>query len=359
MNLRTMACAVAALLVLSPLCAQNIVSVHVLGLFHPRVLELRRAGEETLAVGDGRPRFLLNGEPAHQVLELRAAEGRVQAAGFLFDSLRVTARDGSVAELEIAVPARMRRAYRGTLSITARGNELFAVVALEREDAVAAIVAAEMPADAPTEALKAQAVAARSFLAAGPRHEGFDFCDTTHCQFLRSPQAAPVPVRSAVKATRGLVLAWNHRVFSALYSSRCGGRTNSLRDVGMEPGEGYPYFAVECAWCRAHPLHWQAEPVAGAAVPVSGDEAARIRYVRRWGWSALPGNRYSAINDEVGRGAVEGTEIGHGIGMCQHGAIGMAAAGADYRSILAYYYPATSVERLPLQRTSKCGKRLP
>src|SRR5260221_13879275 len=95
---------------------------------------------------------------------------------------------------------------------------------MDVETAVASIVVAESPPHAPMEALKAQAVAARSFLAAGKgRHSGFDFCDTTHCQFLRQPPAADSPAAQATSATRGLVLAYKGRGFAAMYSASCGG----------------------------------------------------------------------------------------------------------------------------------------
>ena len=72
---------------------------------------------------------------------------------------------------------------------------------MDRETAVASILASEMDESAPIEALKAQAVATRSFLAAGRRHMDFDFCDTTHCQFLKSPPPLASRVSSAVLAS--------------------------------------------------------------------------------------------------------------------------------------------------------------
>src|SRR5260221_12003531 len=104
---------------------------------------------------------------------------------------------------------------------------------MDVETAVASIVVAESPPHAPMEALKAQAVAARSFLAAGKgRHSGFDFCDTTHCQFLRQPPAADSPAAQATSATRGLVLAYKGRGFAAMYSASCGGRAPTLGKRG-------------------------------------------------------------------------------------------------------------------------------
>jgi stage II sporulation protein D len=244
------------------------------------------------------------------------------------------------------VPGRIHRIYEGRLSVTARHGELIAVVTMDRETAVISIVAAEMPTGAPLEALKAQAVAARSFLASGSRHSEYDFCDTTHCQFLRSPEDASARVVEAVRATQGMILAYQERPVAAMYASRCGGRTHTLQEMGMDPGNGYPYYSVRCNWCRQHPVRWQSRIDSARDAPRAGNEAARIAQVREWGWGALPGSTFTVKNDEHGP-LITGHSVGHGVGMCQFGAIGMAAAGADFRSILAHYYPNTELVRQP------------
>ena len=137
------------------------------------------------------------------------------------------------------------------------------------------------------EAQKAQAVVARSFLAASHgRHDGFDFCDTTHCQFLREPPATGSAGQKAQEVTRGLVVAYQGRVIAALYSANCGGRTRSLEEAGWHLEE-YPFFTVDC-------------PVVSAA-------------------------------------------SGHRIGMCQTGAAEMGRRGSNFREILNHYFPATTI----------------
>jgi stage II sporulation protein D len=202
-----------------------------------------------------------------------------------------------------------------------------------------------MPIDAPLEALKAQAVVTRSFLAAGPRHRDFDFCDTTHCQFLRSPDDVNARVAQAVASTHSLVLSWHNQTLSALYSSRCGGQTRSLSDVGMKVNDAYPYYSVQCRWCRDHPVRWKSRLDPSARAPQSSNESARIAYVRLTGWSALPGSNF-IVSHDAGGSVLDGKSIGHSLGLCQFGAIGLAASGADFRSILAHYYPNTDVTQL-------------
>jgi stage II sporulation protein D len=325
--------------------AQHEVTIGVLDLFHPRELVLRPAGPQALSVQYGSQIDLLNGEPSHRSLVIRAVGNNVEVSGLLIPRLQGCARGGAAGLFELAIPGKIHRQYVGRLIVTAEGGKLVPVVAMKIEEAVLSVVASEMPRSAPIEALKAQAVVARSFLSAGGRHRNFDFCDTTHCQFLRSPEDADQRIREAVEGTRGLVLTWNQRRIAAMYASRCGGQTRTLREIGMEPGDGYPYYSVACPWCRKHPIHWRKKVAGEDPHILPENESARIRYARQWGWSSLPGSQFTLARENDGAWA-EGQSIGHGIGLCQQGAIGMASAGMDFQSILMHYYPNSALERL-------------
>ncbi len=317
--------------------AQQTVSIGVLGLFHSHEMVLEQDGGQVVAVSAGSEALILNGEPGHRRVIFEAVGDRVAVGGQSAVQWKAATREGAPVPFQLAVPGKLRRSYRGLLTIAVRQGELVAIVAMDREEAVASIVAAEMNAQAPLEALKAQAVVTRSFLAAGARHREFDFCDTTHCQFLRSPPSVDSAVMRAVKATRDLVVSYHHETIAAMYSSRCGGQTHSLREAGMDPGESYPYFPVECRYCRQHPTHWKSRLDGGTSL-TAGNERERIAQARLWGWSAMPGNDFKAKRDGESW-LIEGSSVGHGVGMCQLGAAGMAAGGADFRSILEHYYP--------------------
>jgi stage II sporulation protein D len=163
----------------------------------------------------------------------------------------------------------------------------------------------------------------------------------------RSPPGLPDVFTSglgaqAVLETRGMILLYRGRPLAALYSSRCGGRTRSLREVSTEAGDNYPYYAVLCEWCRRHPLVWRKTVDEGSRVLKPSDNIARITVARQRGWSAIPGSNFAATND--GRNVqLEGHGVGHGVGMCQFGAMGMAREGAGFRQILSHYYPNTSL----------------
>jgi stage II sporulation protein D len=236
--------------------------------------------------------------------------------------------------------------------VKTENGEVDPVVSMELETAVGSVVQAETAPDAPLEALKAQAVVTRSYLVEGRgRHHNFDFCDLTHCQVLREPPYADSPVAQAVRATQGLVIAYEDRPVAAMFTRSCGGRTHTPAELGI-PVNGYPYFGVVCDYCYKNPPRWTRRISSEDAELLSSkSEAGRLAIDRRLGWNAVPGNTYTMqrVNGEV---VLEGAGQGHGIGLCQRGAKAMAEDGADYREILAHYFPNTL-----LQDVSKSARR--
>mgnify|MGYP000872390094 CR=1 FL=1 len=245
------------------------VTVAVFGLFHPTRLEVAAVKGEPLTVRrPGQPDALVNWPGSLTVI------GPAETA--------------AASHFVLRVPGRIERAFTGRLAVYQQGGELTPVIAMGLETAVAGIVAAESPPGSPDESLRAQAVVARSYLlSAHGRHARSDFCDTTHCQFLREAPDASSPYARAARNTRGMVLVYNGAPVEALYSADCGGRTRTLAEARLASGP-YPYFAVDC--------------------PIRG-----------------------------------GPSSGHRIGLCQRGSAAMARAGASWRDILRLYFPGTGV----------------
>jgi peptidoglycan hydrolase-like amidase len=318
------------------------VRIGVLGLFHPQQLVLSPIEAHPLECADGEERWAVE-KPVRLELE-GTAIGIGKANNTSAPVLNCDDGQGGDAEFAVTVPGKLTRRYRGKLEVAADAGELLIVVKMPLETAVASIVAAESPPHAPLEALKAQAVATRSFLVAGKgRHSSFDFCDTTHCQFLREPPAAESPAAQAAKSTLGLVVAYNGRTFAAMYSASCGGKTHSLAELGIATAS-YPYFAVNCDYCRRHPQKWVARISHADADELEPTESSRLRLARRLGWRAVPGNSYSA-RTENGEVILEGSGAGHGIGLCQRGGAEMARRGATFQHILEHYYPNTELKQ--------------
>jgi stage II sporulation protein D len=317
------------------------VRIGVLGLFHSKQIVVSpitgkplqcRAGGEPWAVVD----------PMR--VELEGTKVRISGTENAFDGVFCDNGASGATEFVVSVPGKIARRYAGKLEIRPAARELIIVVAMPMETAVASVVAAESPAHAPMEALKAQAVATRSFFVAGKgRHHNFDFCDTTHCQFLRAPPGPATAAFQASAATRGLVLAYRDEVFAAMYSASCGGRTHTLADLGI-PDHGYPYFAVACNYCRRHPEKWVTQLKAEDAAALAPTESARLNLARKLGWKSVPGNSYSS-HAENGSVVLEGVGVGHGIGLCQRGGADMARHGASFLEILQHYYPNTEVKQ--------------
>lgn len=347
------------------------VRVSVLSLFHPKELILTPQPGSSLKIAAGDARFTLAEDEALRV-QLSGSGITVRpdndGQSFTATELMTTADSGgAVAQFSIEVPGKLKRRYTGSLSIaphsvhaTGAGSEpsdLEAIVTMPLETAVASVVAAESPPGAGLEAMKAQAVASRSFLVARQSgHVGFDFCDTTHCQFLRSPPPAASLATKAALATRGLVLIWHDSAdtkdqpLAAMYARSCGGRTRSLREIGVVK-RGYPYYAVSCAYCRRHPEVWRRQ--LGGAAPRTEHE--RLLFNRIHGWAAMPsltgavtGTTTGAAQEPNGQvRSLTGRGVGHGMGLCQLGAADMARRGASFDRILAHYYPNTRIATLP------------
>jgi stage II sporulation protein D len=337
--------ALVALLVLgaAPARAQEKeVRIGVLGLFHSKQIMVSPiAGKPLQCRAGGEPWSLV--DPMR--VELDGAKLRIASTDNVSDSaIFCDNGESGATEFVASVPGKIARHYLGKLEIRPDSRELIIVVVMPLETAVASVVAAESPPHAPMEALKSQAVAARSFLIAGKgRHHSFDFCDTTHCQFLRAPPGPATAAFQATAATRGLVLAYKGEVFAAMYSASCGGRTHTLADLGI-PVYGYPYFAVTCNYCRRHPEKWVTQLETEDAAALAPTESARLNLARKLGWKSVPGNSYSS-RMENGSVVLEGVGAGHGIGLCQRGGADMARHGASFEEILQHYYPNAEVRQ--------------
>jgi len=327
------------------------VRIGVLGLFHPRLLTVTAIAGQALVVHAASEQLVLETSSGtdsatlrldHNSITLIARSRTIHAA-----SVTITGRNTDPAGFLLSVPQKLTRHYRGTLEIRPSSGSLVAIVNMDRETAVASVLAAETTSDTTLEALKAEAIAIRSYFVAGrARHPEFDFCDTTHCQFLREPPPPTSPAAKAVTTTRGLVLAYDSQAFVAMYTRSCSGRTHTPAELHL-PSSSYPYYSVECPYCRAHPVRWTTRITRAAAAQLRPlDEPARLNVVRRLGWASVPSNDFTETQDGDSF-ILSGVGQGHGMGLCQSGAKSMARHGATFQQILARYYPNTTIVAWP------------
>jgi hypothetical protein len=143
-----------------------------------------------------------------------------------------------------------------------------------------------------------------------------------------------------------------------MYTRSCSGRTHTPAELGLS-ASGYPYYSVECQYCRAHPARWSTRISPNDAATLHpSDEFARLNLARRLGWSAIPSNDFTMKKENAGF-LLEGTGQGHGTGLCQSGAKSMAQQGATYRQILSHYYPNTMIVTWPSPPVSAWGSTGP
>ncbi|ABZ83464.1 stage ii sporulation protein d [Heliomicrobium modesticaldum Ice1] len=249
------------------------------------------------------------------------------------------------------------------------------------EEYLVGVLAGEMMPQDPPEALKAMAVAARSF--AWLRVErGERLCATVHCQVWLSPEerlrrwgALQTPrfterLLSAVAATRGQMLLYGNKVIDATYHASCGGRTESaaavwgreipylqsvscpekadLREARFTPGELDARLGTTLATMGAKERR-------NAVEVVDKTETGRVKRVRVAG-EEIEGTRFRSalglastdlrLNWDGSGLRVETRGHGHAVGLCQAGAVAMAEKGDCYERILSHYYPGTRLETL-------------
>jgi len=257
------------------------------------------------------------------------------------------------------------------LRIQARDDLLLLTLTLPLEQYVTAVLQGESANFKSDEALKAMAVAARTYAVHfGSRHrlEGFDFCDTTHCQDLRFGNESP-RARAAVAATEGELLWFEGRPAATYYHRSCGGETEDAS--ALEPELHAPYLRRHHDhYCVRNPDEWHAQisksdlsralgrPVTTVTVAARSDSgrvqrllvsdhsmtATDFRFAvgRALGWDKLRSDLYQ--EEDLGdRLVFRGRGQGHGVGLCQAGAEIMGEQGRSYREILAFYYPGTAV----------------
>lgn len=286
---------------------------------------------------------------------------------------------------------------RGDLEIALHGSGLRLTAVMPVEAYLYGVVGAEMPPTWPAEALKAQAVVARTYAAARRAahphgKDGYDVCDEQHCQVYAGASREAASVRAAVDGTRGKILSFEGRPAQAFYASNCGGHGRAAVEVwgGKVPYlEGYPEAeeVPSTAWdfrhwlmtsppaaCRTSSFvpaahHRWARVVdltgmdgltllsRGAAGHVTGlrlekgggpqvlESDGRIR--RFLGKGPLRSSLFTIEVETRGgrprRAYVFGGGWGHGVGLCQAGAAGRAEAGAPHEAILAHYFPGTTL----------------
>lgn len=266
------------------------------------------------------------------------------------------------------------RAYRGGLRIEAHEGGLRVLNLVDLEAYLRGVVPSEMQASWPLEALKAQAVAARSYtLASLDRDAPYDVCASDACQVYRGMAVEHPRSDRAVLETEGVVIAWRGVPAMAYYHADSGGIVASSGEVW---GRELPYLPSRTDVAAVSPHRgWTASLDPGrlaAALAAEGRGVGTPTGLTVLARSASGRVARAEIAGSVGRVVLEGPALtrvlrgsglkstrisvvapltvrgdgwGHGVGMSQYGARTLAAQGYDYARILAYYYSGVGLQR--------------
>jgi SpoIID/LytB domain protein len=301
------------------------------------------------------------------------------------------------------------RFYRGSLDFLNRESGITLVNEVSIDEYLYSVVPSEMPSYWPPEALKAQAVAARSYTLANLgafKDRGFDLTGSVSSAAYRGVGGEAESTTKAVNATRGWVLMDGDRPLSAYYSANTGGYTESTENVWGTPSSlrAVPDLLIEerrslltpselISWIGALPksysfipphtsrasYRWEIiVPAAEIEARIGRPDIGRIQAIST-GRRGVSGRAYEvtvkatdgevsvqgdtirsklgglksnlfSVTAKLGRDGLplyfifKGAGWGHGVGMCQSGAAGMAKAGYSAEAILSHYYPLSTLK---------------
>jgi len=282
-------------------------------------------------------------------------------------------------QLQVTPPG---RAYPERLRVSAREGRLQLVNLVGLENYLPGVLTGELGDAYPYEALCAQAVTARSYAlyhCRQRRNKPWDLTDTTRYQVYRGAIAPDRNTARAAAATAGLVLTWEGELLPCWYHSTCGGSTARAARVFPDAPRCPPLAGVTCTACTwvKGKYRWQAGPFAPRRLTSLFDLAGKGRILRLeqadpegaspW-WTrarlvtttgsatiaatrlrrslGLKSTRIISFSRTPAGYRIDGGGWGHGVGLCQNGACGMANSGHSWRDILSFYFPVSRVEQV-------------
>ena len=273
------------------------------------------------------------------------------------------------------------KSYRGALRFVAVDGGFRVINVLDLETYLRGVVPAEMQASWPLEALKAQAIAARTYtLASLSPNADFDVCATTECQKYKGALAEHPQSDQAILDTAGLVLTYQGDFAKTYYHADSGGALASSAEVWDEVR---PYLVSQQDVAHSSPHRsWERgiDPAAVArSLAARGADVGEVRSIRILAYSASGRVDSIEVAGAAGNTVLSGTDLtkllrgwglkstrfnmtgdlrargdgwGHGVGMSQYGARSLAQAGYSYDQILAFYYPNTDLSKIAYEGTS-------
>ncbi|MDP3730460.1 MAG: SpoIID/LytB domain-containing protein [Candidatus Omnitrophota bacterium] len=307
--------------------------------------------------------------------KVRASEQGIMfgARKLKFSKIRITVPEGALIYLD-------GRSFRGIVDIIKKDNMKLAVInRITLEEYLYGVLYNEVSHRWPIEAIKAQGIAARTFALYQARQnklQDYDMTNDIYSQVYSGATSERWSTTRAVKLTLGKILIFKSGIFPTYYHATCGGRTEdaaNLWNIDIEPLKG-----SECGFCKESPHYkWTKNiPLSEIEKKLSdnGYKIGKIKSVTAMARNksgrvdkieirddsdvscVLTGKDFrrmmgpndvrsanfepSVNNDKL---VLSGIGWGHGVGMCQWGANGMAGHGRNAEEILKIYYPGAKV----------------
>jgi stage II sporulation protein D len=277
--------------------------------------------------------------------------------------------ENDIIRVKPILPSFPARVYNDNLSFYVEFNRLMTINMIDREKYIACVVEAEAGPNREDEFYKAQSLIARTFaLAHLEKHkgEGFNLCDGTHCEAYKGRIGFDKDIYKATLATDGEVIVDTTMQFiTAAFHSNCGGYTANSQDVWLT---SKPYLvSVEDRYCTgSRNASWEVRIPLGewkVFLQAKGVDTLAITDVKQYNFKPKEKERpvyYPIANQripliqmrsnfalrsaffsvQVAKNEVRiiGRGYGHGVGLCQEGAMQMASRGWTYDRIIKYYY---------------------
>ncbi|MDY0348148.1 MAG: SpoIID/LytB domain-containing protein [Tenuifilaceae bacterium] len=279
--------------------------------------------------------------------------------------------DKDVIRINSITPSAPARIYDDNLGFYVDFNRLMAINIVDVDKYISGVVDAESGPNADIEFYKAQALLARTYaLGHMDKHtdEGFNLCDQVHCQVYKGKSVRNPDILKATQATTDEVIVdANGDLITGAFHANCGGQTANSDDVWIT---SYPYLvSVVDPYCKNKPSSsWEVRiPIEKwrefliekgvAAETMSPDSfvfASKKRATHyEVGGAKIPTSdirtyfnlRSSFFSADIVSNSVriKGKGYGHGVGLCQDGAMQMAKKGISYPEIIKHYFKGVSV----------------
>ena len=290
------------------------------------------------------------------------------------DSVVITGLTGSDSfTLSVDNSVKLTRNYSGELRCKSDLGTLLLINTCDIESYITGVVKAEGGSGRHPEYFKTQAVIARTYMYGNlNRHalDGFDLCDDVHCQAFNGITNDSLILMAALETKGQVMIGTDSLPVTAVFHSNCGGETLASENLWLR---GQPYlkkvkdpFCISSRnsrWSKRISVREWIDYLKRSGMPYAPGEYALLNFnqpIRMINYKAgifsMPFNQvrtdlglrssFFSVKVEGDSVVLSGRGYGHGIGLCQEGAMVMASKGFDFRKIIGFYFQGVTIKNL-------------